>query len=104
MEGAIIVAVNMMYVLKLSDESFQKNPGKEISYALCLKTCLAEPDTWMEPDVKAIGLKYYEYISIHVDDSMTISNEHDNIIKGVEETYTLGGLKGLFDENPKYLG
>ena len=35
---------------------------------------------------------------------MTISNECDNIIKGLEVKYTLRVVKVMFDENTLYLG
>ena len=35
---------------------------------------------------------------------MAIRNECYNIIKLLDEKYRLGGLKGVFNENPCYLG
>ena len=58
----------------------------------------------MKPYANVSGFKYYEYISTHVDDRMTISDYCDKIIKRLEETHALGGVKELFYENPRYLG
>ena len=41
--------------------------------------------------------------SKYSDDRMVIRDKCDYIIKRLKETYTSGGVKGIFDENPCYL-
>ena len=74
-----------------------------IRYSLGFQACLDEPDTWTKPPIKYSVFKYYEYISNHIDEGMDISNDCDMITKGLEETYTLGGVKVMFDKKTCYL-
>ena len=60
---------------------------------------LSNPDTWIKTCVKDASSKYYEYIYNHIYEGMIICNKRDKIIKGLEETYKLGGAKGMFDES-----
>ena len=54
----------------------------------------------MNPAATDSGLKCYDYISAHVNARMTIMDNFENIIKRLEDIYMLGGMKGLFFENP----
>lgn len=57
-----------------------------------VSSCLANPNTWMHPAVKANGFKYYEYASTHIDNAMAISDNLDNIIKLLKVTYTFSSI------------
>ena len=92
------MVVKDIYGLKSDGESFNKQLDRNIRYRLGIKLRLYNPDTWMKPDVKASGFKYYEYIHTQVDDGMDIRNKCDNIFNILEETYEIGKVKGRFDE------
>ena len=81
------MVVKDIYGLKSNGESFNKQLDRNIRYRLGIKLRLYNPDTWMKPDVKASGFKYYEYIHTQVDDGMDIRNKCDNIFNILEETY-----------------
>ena len=53
----------------------------------------------MNPDSKDSDFKYNQYISTCVDGGMTFNIKYDKIIKGLGETYMLGLVRVIFDEN-----
>ena len=54
--------------------------------------------------MKSCGYQYFEYVTTWVDDGMAISDNPDRIIKALEKSYVVQGVKGLFDEEPRYGG
>ena len=58
----------------------------------------------MKPAVKSYGYKYYEYVTIWVDDCITISDNPSSIIRGLQYTYVLHTIKILLDKYDIYLG
>ena len=40
---------------------------------MSFKSCIADPDVWRRPAVKANGEKYYEYMMTYVDDLIAVS-------------------------------
>ena len=38
------------------------------------KSCYTDPDTWMHPQTKLNGTKYFEYCIINVDDNLCFSH------------------------------
>ena len=99
-EDAFKVYFKLIYGLKSDVASITNNMASNCTDILRFKEFIYELDTWMKTPVKVGGLKYYEYISAHADEIITISKNCDKIIKGLEETYTLGRLKVIFDKNP----
>ena len=88
-EGTITVVVKVLYGLKSASASIHKHLPRKPRDGIGFQTCLANPYTWMNPDVKASDFKYYKYISTHVDSGMTINVECDKIVKRSEKSYTL---------------
>ena len=48
---------------------------------LKFKPCLADPDVWMRPAIKADGTEYYEYVLLYVDDALCISENAEHILR-----------------------
>ena len=45
------------------------------------KSCLADPDVWLRPAIKADGQEYYEYVLLYTDDVLCISENPEKIIR-----------------------
>ena len=43
--------------------------------------CLADPDVWMRPAIKADGTEYWEYVLLYCDDALVISENGREILK-----------------------
>jgi hypothetical protein len=48
---------------------------------LNFESCLADPDVWMRPALKADGSEYYEYILIYTDDVLVVSTDGERILR-----------------------
>ena len=48
---------------------------------LNFKSCLADPDVWMRPALKADGSEYYEYVLIYTDDVLVVSTDGERILR-----------------------
>ena len=98
-----VVIVMALYGLKSAGASFHRHLAGGMR-DMGFTPCLADPDTWMRAAVKPCGFKYYEYVTTWVDDGMIISNMPEKIIKVLEATYVLQGIKGLDAKDALYLG
>eukprot|EP00957_Ditylum_brightwellii_P011033 836400-Ditylum_brightwellii.AAC.1 len=43
--------------------------------------CPADPDVWLRPAIKSIGLEYYEYVLLYTDDVLVVSNEAEKLLR-----------------------
>ena len=43
--------------------------------------CLADPDVWMRPAIKADGTEYWEYVLLYCDDALVISENGREILE-----------------------
>ena len=75
-----------------------KNLDNKLKDDIYFEACLTNPDTYMNSIAKVVGFKYYEYISTYAYFRMNIRNDFHNIIKGLDQIYTLEGVKGIFYE------
>ena len=66
------------------------------------KSCPANPDVWMRPNVKPDGSHYWEYVLVYVDDALAISHDPKSIMDYLSSRYTL--KKGSVKEPTEYLG
>jgi hypothetical protein len=48
---------------------------------LNFESCLADPDVWMRPALKADGSEYYEYVLIYTDDVLVVSTNGERILR-----------------------
>ena len=56
---------------------------------LGFSSCLADPDVWMRAATKSDGYKYWEYILVHSDDLIVISQRAKLVMKVFDTAYTL---------------
>ena len=104
MDCSITAVIQDIYGFQPDGESIHSNMTRKLMYGLRFQECPAKLDTCIQPYLKAGGFKYYQYISTHIDKKMTIGNDCENIINGLEDIYMLGEEKGRFDENPHCCG
>ena len=46
------------------------------------KPCLTDPDLWTRPKKrKSDGIEYYDYVILYVDNSLTIGDDQEEVIK-----------------------
>ena len=62
----------------------------------------ADPNIWLQKDVKADGFQYYEMVLCYVDDVLCISDDPMKTMKGIQRTFKLKDDK--IDEPKDYLG
>ena len=48
---------------------------------LGFEACLADPDVWMRPAIRANGQEYFEYVLLYTDDALVVSETPENIIR-----------------------
>jgi hypothetical protein len=67
------------------------------------KSCLADPDVWLHPNVcESDGHKYYEYVLIYVDDILCVSHQPRAVLSRVDKFFPM--KPGLIGEPDYYLG
>jgi hypothetical protein len=44
-------------------------------------SCLADPDVWMRPALKADGSEYYECVFFYTDDVLVVSTDGERILR-----------------------
>ena len=50
--------------------------------SMCYQSCKADPDLWLEPEVRPEdGVKYYSYILCYVDDILCIHHNADSVLE-----------------------
>ena len=80
-----------------------RNHLRDCMKLLKFKSCLADPDVWMRPAMKADGSLYYEYILLYTDDALCISENAEKVLR--EELGKYFTLKEESIGKPKiYLG
>ena len=102
--GRVTIFCRAHYGLQTAGRCFHKHLAKRLKEGMKFVSSLADPDTWMRPAVKSCGFKYYEYVSMWVDDGLAISDKVDDIIKALQATYDIPTVKSLTDEGARYLG
>ena len=58
-----------------------RNHLRDCMRHLKFEPCLADPDVWMRPAIKADGTEYYEYVLLYVDDALCISESAEDILR-----------------------
>jgi hypothetical protein len=64
--------------------------------------CLADPDVWLRTATRANGEKYYEYLLVHTDDLLVVSENPRSILDEIDSHFKLKA--GSVEEPRKYLG
>ena len=72
--------VRALYVLKSAGAAFCAHLGKCME-GLGYEPCLADPDLWMNPEVRPDDYyEYYSYILCYVDDIMVVHHDAMSIL------------------------
>jgi hypothetical protein len=69
--GKRALVVRALYGLKSAGASFRHDLASCME-ALGYKSCLADPDVWYRPNIKANGEQFYEYVRIYTVDKLAI--------------------------------
>jgi hypothetical protein len=86
--GKRALIVRALYGLKSAGAAFRNH------LALCMTdlgytSCLADPDVWMRPKVRADGFKFYEYVLIYVDDILAISDNPRACVDAIDKFFPM---------------
>ena len=44
------------------------------------KPCLADLDVWIRPAIKSDGMEYYEYVLLHDDNALVVSENAERVL------------------------
>jgi hypothetical protein len=100
-KGRPVLIVRALYGLKSSGARWRDHMAATLRDA-GFKSCLADPDVWMRPQVKPCGFKYWEYVLVYVDDVLVLSHDPHKVMDHLSQKYTL--KEGSVGEPTSYLG
>lgn len=99
--GITMIVRKALYGLKSSGAAFRSLLAGTI-WELGYRPTEADPDVWLKPAVKSNGYEYYEMLLVYVDDVISISENPEEDIRGIQATFELKGGRGEVPE--MYLG
>jgi hypothetical protein len=79
-KGRIALIHRALYGGKSAGHDF-RNHLRAGMQDLNFTTCLADPDVWFRPAMKADGTKYYEYVLLYTDDTLCVSENAESILR-----------------------
>ena len=88
LQGQRVLIVRAIYGLKSSGAAWHDHFSNTL-FDMSFKPSYAVNDVWMQPAIKPIGYKYYEYILVYVDDLLIISHQTNNIVDVIKQSYRL---------------
>ena len=100
-QGKIMIITRALYGLKSSGAAFRALLA-EVLWDMSYRPSRADPDVYMRPAVKADGFKYWEYVLVYVDDVLSISNDPESTMAGLQRKFKLKDDK--IEEPTMYLG
>ena len=78
--GKVALIRRALYGGKASGADFWKHL-RSYMFHLGFQSCHADPEVWMREAEKDDGTPYWEYVLIHTDDCLVISNDGENLIR-----------------------
>jgi len=84
--GRVAVIVKALYGLKSSGAAWHQMLANTL-HDLGFKSCFADPDVWLRPNVKPTGERYYDYIFVYVDDLLVLSAFAQKIMETIGKSY-----------------
>jgi len=99
-EGCIVVIVRALYGMKSSGSAFRSKLAEDLREFGYMNS-FGDPDVWMRPRVNVKGHKYYEYVSVYVDDLLIFSHDPSYFCAKLKAIYK---LKNEFTEPSNFLG
>ena len=82
--GKRALVVRALYGLKSAGASFRHHLASCME-SIGFKSCLADPNVWYRPNVKANGEKFYEYVLIYTDDILAIGLDPRQTISRIDK-------------------
>jgi hypothetical protein len=79
-QGKIAIIVRAIYGGKAAGRDF-RNHLRDCMEHLGFEACLADPDAWMRPAIRANGQEYFEYVLLYTDDALVVSENPETIIR-----------------------
>jgi hypothetical protein len=86
--GERVVIVRALYGLKSAGAAWRAHLASSLT-TLGYKSCLADPDVWLQEATKSDGTPYYEYLIVYVDDILAFSLAPQETMKAIAELYRL---------------
>jgi hypothetical protein len=86
--GRKAIIVRALYGLKSAGAAVRNHLASCMT-GLGYKSCLADPDVWLRPNVhESDGHEYYEYVLIYVDDILCVSHQPNDVLKSVSTSFS----------------
>jgi Reverse transcriptase (RNA-dependent DNA polymerase) len=101
-EGCWAILVPALYGLRTSAASWRTHLYQVLERDLGFTACPADPDVLMRTATRVDGRKYYEYLLVHTDDLLVISEKPQRILDDVDSHFKLKA--GSVEAPRKYLG
>ena len=87
--GRPALIVRALYGLKSSAARWRDHIAATLR-EMKFKSCLADPDVWLRPQVRpSDGFQYYEYVLVYIDDILCVSHDPRSIMNDLEKRYTI---------------
>ena len=87
-----MLIVREMYGLKFSGADFMALTYEQL-HDFGYRTYIADPDVWVQPEVKSGGCMYYECVIFYVDDLICISDYSFCTIKVIQDKLNVKGAR-----------
>jgi hypothetical protein len=86
--GETVIITQALYDLKSAGAVWRSHLANSL-VSLGYKSCLADPDLWIRDTTKGDSTKYYEYLTIYVDDILCISEHPELTMNEMAKLYHL---------------
>jgi Reverse transcriptase (RNA-dependent DNA polymerase) len=100
--GRYAIIEKALYGLKSSAFAWREHLSYTLEKQLEFDHCLADNDVWLRPATKKNGDEYYQYVLVHTDDLLVISENPKEILNKLDQHYVL--KPGSIGEPTMYLG
>jgi hypothetical protein len=89
LKGRTAVIVKSLYGLNSGGFSWRSYCADILRNNLGWISCRADPDVWMRPAIKTDGTQYYEYLLIHTDDLLCLSEKSKECLDEINGYFLL---------------
>ena len=84
--GCVVLIHRALYGRKSAGKDFWDHLRLCMHHLNC-KSCSTDPDLWMQPSKKADGFPCYDYVLLYTDDTLVISKNAKQILRGEIRKY-----------------
>ena len=79
--GRVVLIKRALYGGKSAGHDFWEHLRSCMEF-LGFTSCKADPELWMQPQVKADGSEYFEYVLLYCDDALVVSENGESVLRG----------------------